>query len=76
MSYCGLSTELVNTGFQRDVKRIVTRDGTNKSKLQAARNRAMTLVELEWSNRGPGGFRRWCQIEGTSAAHRFLMPSQ
>jgi hypothetical protein len=29
-------------------------------------------ADLEWGNRGLGGFRAWCETEGLTAAERFL----
>ena len=72
IGYCGLSSDPVNAGFQREVAQIVKRDGVEEDGIISARNRALTLVELEWSNRGLGGFRGWCRTEGETAVHRFL----
>lgn len=72
IGYCGLSSEPVNAGFQREVARIVKRDRIEEHGITSARNRALTLVELEWSNRGLGGFRGWCRTEGEAAVERFL----
>ena len=72
IGYCGFITDLVSEGFQREVKRIVERDAIDETSLQAARSRAMTMVELEWDNRGLGGFRGWCRSEGETAVKRFL----
>lgn len=72
IGYCGLSGNTVTEGFQREVRRIVEREEINKKAFNAARSRAITLVELEWDNRGLGGFRRWCRTEGETAVRRFL----
>lgn len=72
IGYCGFSSEPVNAGFQREVARIVKRDRIEEHGITSARNRALTLVELEWSNRGLGGFRGWCRTEGEAAVERFL----
>ena len=78
VGYCGLVTDAVSQGFRREVRRIVERDAIDERGLNAARSRAMTLVELEWDNRGLGGFRGWCRTEGEDAVKRFLAvpPSQ
>lgn len=72
IGYCGLSGEAVAEGFRREVTRIVERDAIDKKDYNAARSRAITLVELEWDNRGLGGFRGWCRTEGETAVRRFL----
>ena len=78
IGYCGLFNDAVSEGFSREVRRIVERDAVDEQSLNAARSKAMTLVELEWSNRGLGGFRGWCRSEGVDAVKRFLAvpPSQ
>lgn len=72
IGYCGLSSGPVSAGFRREVERITTRDGIDETRLHAARSRALTLVELEWANRGLGGFRGWCRSEGQAAVERFI----
>ncbi len=72
IGYCGLSQHAVTQGFKREVRRIVKRGAIDENTVNAARTRAITLVELEWDNRGLGGFRGWCQTEGQTAVRRFL----
>lgn len=72
IGYCGLSSDEVYAGFRRELDRIVEEDLADEHDLRRARNRAMTLVELEWDNRGLGGFRGWCRTEGELAVDRFM----
>lgn len=72
VGYCGLSENAVAEGFKREVKRIINRYALDETTVKAARARAITLVELEWDNRGLGGFRGWCRTEGENAVQRFL----
>ena len=72
IGYCGLGENAVTAGFQRELKRIIERDAIDEKTFNAARSRAITLVELEWDNRGLGGFRGWCRTEGENAVKRFL----
>lgn len=72
IGYCGLSTDPVSRGFHEQLKRIVEEGGANEQQVRTAQNRAITLVELEWDNRGLGGFRGWCRTEGQDAVDRFL----
>ena len=71
VGYCGLGSDAVYRGFRIELDRIVQRDGVDQSTLRDARNRALTMVEWEWDNRGLGGFRGWCRDEGQSAADAF-----
>ena len=71
IGYCGLSSDAVLAGFNRELGQIIDRDGIDRRGLKDAQNRALTMVEWEWDNRGLGGFRGWCKTEGESAAKRF-----
>ena len=73
IGYCGLGSAAVDRGYRREVLRIIERDGIDKQGVNAAQSRAMTMVELEWDNRGLGGFRGWCRTDGEKAVQRFLM---
>ena len=71
IGYCGLSTRVVSEGFNRQLAELMARNDISESHLRDARNRALTMVEWEWDNRGLGGFRGWCRSEGESAVQRF-----
>ena len=71
IGYCGLSSDTVLAGFNRELGQIIDRDGIDRRDLKDAQNRVLTMVEWEWDNRGLGGFRGWCKTEGESAAERF-----
>jgi len=70
--YCGfVSAEIVN-GHQREVADLVARDSLDDARHRAVRIHAWTAADLEYGNRGLGGFRNWCRTEGVAAARRFL----
>ena len=71
IGYCSLGSTAVQQGFNRQLNQVIVRDGIDQSELNDARNRAMTMVEWEWDNRGLGGFRGWCKTEGQAAVNRF-----
>jgi hypothetical protein len=71
IGYCGLSSEPVSEGFQRQLRALVVKESVDQAQIQDARNRALTMVEWEWDNRGLGGFRGWCRSEGEAAVKRF-----
>ena len=68
--YCGLVTDTVQAGFQREVDDSVARDGLDDKAVDVAHGNAWTAVEKEWSNLG--GVRGWCRTEGKTAAERFM----
>jgi len=71
IGYCGLSTDTVIQGFNRELRQLIDRNDIDNQGLKNAQNRALTMVEWEWDNRGLGGFRGWCRTEGESAVKRF-----
>ena len=70
--YCSLVDARVAAGFERERQRIIARDGLDEAEIRVARMHGWTEVELEWDNRGLGGFRGWCKTEGKAAVERFL----
>ena len=71
-SYCGLVSEAVAAGFQRQERRILGDAAVGQEILNEIRGKAWQAAHREWQNRGRGGFRGWCRNEGKAAAERFL----
>jgi hypothetical protein len=70
--YCGLNSAEVNDGYQRQV-RALTRDGElPEATVRWLRIRGLVAADLEYGNRGLGGYRKWCRTEGLDAAQHFL----
>ena len=69
--YCGLVNPGVRSGFERELARVRARERADAGTEQRARMRAWKEANLEWQNRGLGGFRGWCRSEGRDAAERF-----
>ncbi len=70
--YCGLNSFEVYDGFQRQMRDIIDREGLVETEARRLRLRGMTDADLEYGNRGLGGFRNWCRTEGKEAAERFV----
>ena len=70
--YCGLITAEVFDGYQRESRFIRRRDGLTDPTARLLRLRGLTDADLEYGNRGLGGFRHWCRTEGQEAARHFL----
>jgi hypothetical protein len=70
-SYCNLLTPEVETGFQRELAEANRRSALNPEEAKALRIAGWVDADREWSNRGLGGFRAWCEIDGLTAAKRF-----
>ncbi len=71
-SYCGLLTPEVEFGFQRELNAVTEASGLNAEEAKALRIAGWVDADLEWSNRGLGGFRAWCEDDGLAAAQRFI----
>lgn len=68
---CGLVDEAVLQGYLIATGVLIERAGFTDSSRRHTRVRAMIAVDLEWSNRGLGGYRNWCRTEGVDAAAMF-----
>ena len=69
--YCGLVTSEVADGFRREVANLIARDHMSADQHREVRIHAWTAADLEYGNRGLGGFRNWCRTEGLAAVQRF-----
>lgn len=68
---CGLVDDAVLHGYLIVSSALIERGGFTDTSRRHTRIRAMIAVELEWSNRGLGGYRNWCRTEGVDAAAMF-----
>ncbi len=68
---CGLADDAVMRGFVLAANEIVVSRGLTEVSVRATRIQAWIAVDLEWSNRGLGGYRNWCRTEGAGAADLF-----
>ena len=71
VQYCSLATDETIAGFRKQLATIVAETGANNDDIESARSVAWKAANLEWQNRGLGGFRGWCKNEGQKAAKRF-----
>ena len=71
-SYCNLLTPEVEAGYHREIALLTERAGLNEADAKALRIAGWVDADREWSNRGLGGFRAWCETDGLAAARHFL----
>lgn len=71
-SYCGLLTPQVEFGYHREITDLTARDGLDEAQAKALRIAGWVDADREWSNRGLGGSRAWCESDGVAAARHFL----
>jgi hypothetical protein len=72
VEYCSLLSPMVAHGFERERDRIVAAAGVDEEQHRQHRLAGWTAADREWSNRGLGGFRNWCETEGQAAAAGFM----
>jgi hypothetical protein len=70
--YCGLNTGEVYDGYRREVRHLTRQGRLPESTVRWLRIHGMLAADLEYDDRGLGGFRKWCRTEGLDAARHFL----
>lgn len=70
--YCGLNTGEVYDGYRRELRHLTRQGGLPESTVRWLRIHGMLAADLEYDDRGLGGFRKWCRTEGLDAARHFL----
>ena len=66
-TYCsGLTVQAVD-GLGHAVRWVRATSSLTPENLAAARDAGYVAADYEWSNRGLGGFRRWCLGEGRAS---------
>ncbi len=70
--YCGLNTSQVYDGYRREMRHLTRQGRLPESTVHWLRMHGMLAADLEYGDRGLGGFRKWCRTEGLDAARHFL----
>jgi len=63
-TYCSGLTDVAVDGLKRAVERERAITSLAPADQDSARHAGYIAADYEWSNRGLGGFRRWCLTEG------------
>ncbi len=72
VEYCGLNSAEVFDGYLRETNYVRRRDGITDPVARWLRIRGLTAADLEYGDRGLGGYRNWCRTEGLDSARHFL----
>jgi hypothetical protein len=72
VEYCGLNSAEVFDGYLRETSYVRRRDGITDPVARWLRIRGLTAADLEYGDRGLGGYRNWCRTEGLASAQHFL----
>jgi hypothetical protein len=70
--YCGLNTLEVYEGYRREMRHLTRQGRLPESTVRWLRIDGIIAADLEYENRGLGGFRNWCRTEGLGAARHFV----
>jgi hypothetical protein len=70
--YCGLVSDAVYDGYRQQIDHLIDRDALDEPWVRWLRIRGAIDAEIEFLNRGMGGYKPWCRSEGASAARSFL----
>jgi hypothetical protein len=70
--YCGLNTREVYDGYRRELRHLTRQGHLPESTVRWLRIHGMLAADLEYDDRGLGGFRKWCRTEGLDSARHFL----
>lgn len=72
LEYCGLITRESNGGFHLSRDALILRDTVSEDQQRNIRISAYTAADVEYENRGLGGYKGWCRTEGKDAYDRFV----
>lgn len=70
---CGLATYPVSNGYEIEKKRMTDEYKLNPERIIEKSALARKLADLEWQNRGLGGFKGWCAKDGVNYAEQFIL---
>jgi len=71
-SFCGLIGKDVYDAFWQKRRVLETASPRSEPHLTKTRIRAMADADLEFQNRGLGGYKPWCQSDGAAGTQRIL----
>jgi hypothetical protein len=72
VEYCSLDSFEVHDGYEREMSAIIARERLSDTEAREQRLHGLVDADLEYGDRGLGGFRKWCRTEGMDAARRFV----
>ena len=72
--FCGLVNKKVHDAFRAKRKAIESQSEQTAEQLRKIRIGAMAAADIEYANRGLGGYKPWCQNEGRAGITRILTP--
>ncbi len=72
--FCGLISRGVHDVFWAKRKTIEAQSSRSIEELRQTRIKAMAAADIEYANRGLGGYKPWCNTEGRAGITRITDP--
>lgn len=72
--FCGLVNKPTHDAFWAKRKAIEEKSQRTTEQLRKTRIGAMAAADIEYANRGLGGYKPWCQNEGRAGVERITSP--
>ena len=72
--FCGLVNRDVHDAFWQKRKMAESASPRSTEELRQTRIKAMAAADIEYANRGLGGYKPWCAAEGRAGVARITAP--
>ena len=72
IEYCGLNSDLVNDGFERQIRYLLKSADLDSESVKRIRFRGWREADYQYDNYGLSGFKTWCRNDGLGAESEFL----
>ena len=72
--FCGLVNQRVHDAFWAKRKMAKSQSEHSIEALRQIRIKAMAAADIEYANRGLGGYKPWCNTEGRAGIARIINP--
>lgn len=72
--FCGLVNRHVHDVFWAKRKTVEAQSKYSIEELRQTRIKAMAAADIEYANRGLGGYKPWCNTEGRAGITRIIAP--
>ena len=72
LEYCGLNSDVVNDGYQRQIRYLLKSADLDSESVRRIRFMGWREADYQYGNYGLSGFKTWCRRDGLRAESEFL----
>ena len=72
IEYCGLNSDLVNDGYERQIRYLLKSADLDPESVKRIRFSGWREADYQYDNYGLSGFKTWCRNDGLGAEIEFL----